>query len=90
MLKTEIAAGRPVLIQGRTSDSVAPGQQGYVSSGWFLVDGYNASGQFHVDYSAGNYTFNMPIAKGWFSPSALGPGSAYIAYNRALIGFRPK
>ena len=90
MLKAEIAAGRPVLIQGRTSDSVAPGQQGGVNSGWFLVDGYNASGQFHVDYSWVS-SYVMPVAKGWFSPSALGPSDGgYIAYNRAFIGFRPK
>ena len=86
LLKTEIAAGRPVLVQGRTTDSVAPGATGYVNSGWFLVDGYNASGQFHADYSGVN---PGALAKGWYPASALGPAQGYTAYNRALIGFKP-
>jgi len=87
LLKTEIAAGRPVLVQGRTTDSVAPGASGYVNAGWFLVDGYNAAGQFHADYAGVN--LGMPIAKGWYAASALGPAQGYTAYNRALIGFKP-
>jgi hypothetical protein len=87
LLKTEIAAGRPVLVQGRTTDSVAPGVPGYVNAGWFLVDGYNAAGLFHADYAGVN--LGMPIAKGWYAASALGPAQGYTAYNRALIGFKP-
>jgi hypothetical protein len=87
LLKTEIAAGRPVLVQGRTTDSVAPGVSGYVNAGWFLVDGYNAAGQFHADYAGVN--LGVPVAKGWYAASALGPAQGYTAYNRALIGFKP-
>jgi hypothetical protein len=87
LLKTEIAAGRPVLVQGRTTDSVAPGVSGYVNAGWFLVDGYNAAGQFHADYSGVNP--GVPVAKGWYAASALGPSAGYTTYNRAFIGFKP-
>jgi hypothetical protein len=87
LLKTEIAAGRPVLVQGRTTDSVAPGASGTTNVGWFLVDGYNAVGQFHADYSGVNP--GVPVAKGWYAASALGPAQGYTAYNRALIGFKP-
>jgi len=87
LLKTEIAAGRPVLVQGRTTDSVAPGASGYVNAGWFLVDGYNAAGQFHADYSGVNPS--VPEAKGWYAASALGPSAGYTTYNRAFIGFKP-
>ncbi|MGB8261969.1 MAG: C10 family peptidase, partial [Terracidiphilus sp.] len=89
LLKAEIAAGRPVLVQGRTSDSVAPGKPGNVNSGWFLVDGYNAKGQFHADYSPVGLG-GAPIAQGWYSPASLGPPGGFIAYNRAFIGFKPK
>jgi hypothetical protein len=91
LLKTEIVAGRPVLVQGRTTDSVAPGASGYVNAGWFLVDGYNAAGLFHVDLSNFGFAFGLsvPDMKGWYPASALGPASGYTTYNRALIGFKP-
>jgi hypothetical protein len=91
-LKTEIAAGRPVLVQGRTTDSAAPGQSGNVNSGWFLVNGYNADGLFHVDAGLAENAGDPP---GWFPASALGTsdpysGGGFTKYNRALIGFKPK
>jgi hypothetical protein len=89
LLKAEIAAGRPVLVQGRTSDSVAPGKSGNVNAGWFLVDGYNAKGQFHADYSPVGMG-GAPIAQGWYSPASLGPSGGFITFNRAFIGFKPK
>jgi hypothetical protein len=91
LLKAEIAAGRPVLVIGRTASSPAPPATSGVNAGWVLVDGYNASGQFHVDYSLGNYnSFSVPEAKGWYDAASLGPTNGYTTYHRALIGFKPK
>jgi len=87
-LKTEIAAGRPVLVQGRTADSVAPGGSGYTHTGWFLVDGYNAAGEFHIDTSLSEWA--VDFTPGWFPASALGSSTSFTKYNRAFIGFKPK
>jgi hypothetical protein len=91
MLKAEIAAGRPVLVLGRTAASAAPGASGSVSPGWFLVDGYNAQGEFFVDTSLSEQASDPP---GWFPANALGSADpyapGYTAYNRALVGFKPK
>ena len=89
LLQTEIAAGRPVMIIGRTSDSPAPGASGSVNAGWFLVDGYNAAGQFHADFSGALFG-TAGEAKGWYDPALLAPTGGYTNYHRALIGFRPK
>jgi hypothetical protein len=89
LLKTEIVAGRPVMVIGRTSSSPAPGASGSVNSGWYLVDGYNASGQFHTDFSAGQYVYDVPDSRGWYDPALLAPTDGYTSYHRALIGFKP-
>ena len=87
LLKTEIAAGRPVMVIGRTTASVAPGVSGTVNAGWYLIDGYNSSGQFHVD--AGGVAFDVPDSRGWYDPALLAPTDGYTSYHRALIGFKP-
>lgn len=89
LLKSEIAAGRPILMIGRTPDSAAPGANANVNAGWFLVDGYNAAGQFHSDYGMGYYAFSVPEVKGWYDAVTLGPPSGYTTYHRALVGFKP-
>lgn len=87
LLKSEIAAGRPVMVIGRNSQSVAPGASGYVGAAWFVVDGYRADGTFHSDFSMG-----MTVMAGWFTPDKLAGDDiwyGYNAYHRALIGFKP-
>ena len=81
VFKTELLAGRPLLIAGRTTTSPAPGEPGNVSGHWFNVDGFNSQGQFHVTYNYGKI-------EGYFDADDL--GGVYTSYNQAIVGFKAK
>lgn len=65
LLKTELAAGRPVLVEGRNS------QSGHC----FICDGYDANGLFHINWGWGG------TADGYFSLDNLSPAVLNKSYN---------
>ena len=86
ILRTELLAGRPILVNGRTTDSPAPGQPGSIAAHWFNIDGFDENGMFHVLYNY-NDTFGQPI-EGYYDADNL--GGKYTAYNSVIIGFKAK
>ncbi len=80
LLKNELANGRPIMMLGRTTDSPAPWVPGSFSAHYWILDGYNESDEFYIDYA-----FND--IKGYYDVDNL--GGIYVAYNSALIGLEP-
>lgn len=85
-LRAELIAGRPILVNGRTTDSPAPDQPGSVAAHWFNIDGFDENGMFHVLYNY-NDTYGQPI-EGYYDADNL--GGKYTAYNSVIIGFKAK
>lgn len=74
LLKMELNAGRPLIYGGYTSSD-----GGHA----FILDGYDASDQFHVNWGwGGNYD-------GYFAIGNLNPGVPLNNNNIALIGIEP-
>ncbi len=78
--KNELNNGRPIMMDGRTADSPAPGQPGQVSGHWWICDGYNESDEFYINYAYGGIA-------GYYDIDSLG---VYFAWNRAIIGLQPE
>ena len=71
LYKSELSAGRPLLMSG-----VEPGVGGH----WFICDGYNDSGLFHIRWDYGtSYDEWLPL--NGFKP--------YVADQTAMIGLQP-
>jgi len=85
-LRTELLAGRPILVNGRTTTSAAPGQPGTIAGHWFNIDGFDENGLFHVLYNF-NDIYGQPF-EGYFDADNL--GGTYTAYNSVIIGFKAK
>lgn len=80
LFKNELANGRPIIVEGRTTDSPAPWEGGSWKGHWWICDGYNENDEFYVNYSFNNI-------KGYYDIDNL--GGVYIAYNSAIIGLEP-
>jgi len=80
IFKNELANGRPIIVEGRTTDSPAPWQGGNWKGHWWICDGYNENDEFYINYSFGG-------TKGYYDIDNL--GELYIAYNSAIIGIEP-
>jgi hypothetical protein len=78
IFKKELSEGRPILIDGRTSDSPAPDEEGGWEGHFFICDGYD-NDKFYYNYSFGNIT-------GWADIDSMGK---YLAHHRAIIGLQP-
>ena len=82
MLKTELDNSRPVLYSG----------QGTSGGHAWVCDGYNASGQFHMNWG---WSGNGP--DGWYTVNNLNPpavgtgggGGAFNSYNSIIMGIQP-
>lgn len=71
LYKSELSAGRPLLMSGQE-----PGVGGH----WFICDGYNEAGLFHIRWDYGeSYDEWLPL--NGFKP--------YVAGQTALIGLQP-
>jgi len=79
IFKTELAAGRTILIAGRTIDSPSPEEDGYVTGHWFNVEGYNEQDEFFV-------SFNLGEEQTYYDIDDFGQ---FKAYNYAFIGLIP-
>jgi len=75
----ELDAGRPILVSGRTVNSPAPWEPGNVEGHYWICDGYNDEGQFHLVYGYGDYDH-------YYDQDNFG---AHQAYNNILIGLQP-
>lgn len=84
ILKSELSAGRPIMVAGRTKTSPAPWENGNSDGHWYILDGYNQEGKFHVQYNF--YKNGVPL-EGYYDSDNL--GEIYTAYNQAIIGFKP-
>ncbi len=82
LLKTELAAGRPLMIAARTLDSPDPGQFGNVAGHWFNIDGYNAANEFYINYNYQGLGF-----KGYFDVDNFGE---YCKAGIVVAGFEPR
>ena len=80
IFKNELSNGRPIIVEGRTTDSPAPWQGGNWKGHWWICDGYNENDEFYINYSFGG-------TKGYYDIDNL--GEIYIAYNSAIIGIEP-
>ncbi|MDY6371674.1 MAG: C10 family peptidase [Bacteroidales bacterium] len=81
LLKAELDASRPILYSGR---DVGGGHS-------FVIDGYNSSDQFHVNWGWGGYCDGY-YAMGALNPSGSGTGGNngnYNGLNVALTNIRP-
>ena len=56
LLKAELDAGRPLLIESWSSTSTPPGQNGMHEGHYWNIDGYDEQDRFHVVWNNGNYT----------------------------------
>lgn len=78
MLKTELAAGRPVIYQGVSS---------YQGAHQFVCDGYNSDGLFHINWGWGG------LQNGYYDISSLSASGlmrdGYVYSQSALIGLQP-
>lgn len=79
IFKNELNNGRPILIAGRTEDSPAPWEQGSFNGHYFICDGYNIAGEFHICYGYGNFD-------GYYDIDNM---AEHKAYHIAMIGFEP-
>jgi len=82
LLKTELAAGRPLMIAARTASSPAPGEPGNVAGHWFNIEGYNSKDRFYI-----NYNYQGTGFKGYFDVDEFGE---YCNYGIVVAGFEPK
>jgi hypothetical protein len=82
LLKTELAAGRPLMIAARTEASPAPGQPGNVAGHWFNIEGYNSEDKFYI-----NYNYQGSGFKGYYDVDSFGE---YCKYGLVVAGFEPK
>ena len=74
MLRTDIAANRPVMYSG----------QGDAGGHSFVCDGYKQNGYFHFNFGWSGY------ADGWYLTSAINPaGMAFNSDQSALLGIVP-
>ncbi len=74
LLKSEIDAGRPVIYEGF----------GNGSGHSFIVDGYNSSNYFHMNFGWSGYL------DGWFLVTDITPGTMnFTSSQGAIIGVRP-
>ncbi len=80
LLKSELDAGRPILVMGRTATSSAPWIPGNFDGHWFIVDGYNSQDKFHYDYG---YSIPHPD---YCDVDDIGD---HNSYHRVLIGLEP-
>ncbi|MFA5218662.1 MAG: C10 family peptidase [Bacteroidales bacterium] len=55
LLKDELDAGRPLLIESWTSDSNPPGSGGSHAGHYWNIDGYDAQNHFHISYNNGDF-----------------------------------
>lgn len=82
LLRSELDAGRPVQYSGQSTDS------GHA----FVVDGYDAGGNFHINWGWGSYCDGY-FAIGQLNPAPGGAGSSAISQynieNEALVGICP-
>lgn len=81
LLKADLDAGRPILYSGRDNDG------GHS----FVLDGYNNSNQFHVNWGWNGY-YNGYFAIGALNPDGGGTGAnagTYNLQNVALIRIQP-
>lgn len=79
IFKTELSAGRPIIITGRTEDSPAPGEFGRVYGHYFICDGYNEQDQFYYNYMFSNI-------KAYADIDEMGD---YSEHHYAIIGLEP-
>ncbi len=77
--KTELDNGRPVIIAGRSPNSPPPWEPGGWDGHYFVCDGYNAKGEFYMNYSSSGIM-------GYFDIDYM---HYYQSYHRALIGLKP-
>lgn len=82
LLKTELAAGRPLMIAARTLDSPDPGQPGNVAGHWFNIEGYNDKDEFYINYNYTGLGFS-----GYFDVDNFGE---YCKSGLVVAGFEPK
>lgn len=82
LLKTELAAGRPLMIAARKLTSPDPGQPGNVEGHWFNIDGYNSQDQFYI-----NYNYSGAGFKGYYDVDNFGE---YCKSGIVVAGFEPK
>jgi hypothetical protein len=82
LLKTELAAGRPLMIAARKASSPAPGQPGNVEGHWFNIEGYNSEDLFFINYNYQGVGF-----KGYYDVDSFGE---YCNYGLVVAGFEPK
>ena len=81
LLKAELDSSRPILFSGRDPNG------GHS----FVIDGYNSSNQFHINWGWGSYCDGY-YTIGSLNPSAGGTGGNNGTYNQdnvALVGIRP-
>ncbi len=58
LLKNEIDQGRIVLVGGMSLDICGEWHEGNCIAGhWYICDGYNADGEFHLRYNYGDYDY---------------------------------
>lgn len=55
LLKSELDAGRTILIESWTSNSTPPGQNGNHEGHYWNIDGYDEQGRFHMILNNDNY-----------------------------------
>lgn len=55
LLKGELDAGRPLLIESWTENSAPPGEEGNHEGHYWNIDGYNERDEFHVIWNGDNY-----------------------------------
>jgi hypothetical protein len=82
LLKTELAAGRPLMIAARTASSPIPGQPGSVAGHWFNIEGYNSDDKFYI-----NYNYQGTGFKGYYDIDSFGE---YCKYGLVVAGFEPR
>lgn len=82
LLKTELAAGRPLMIAARKVSSPAPGQPGSVAGHWFNIEGYNSEDKFYI-----NYNYQGTGFKGYYDVDSFGE---YCKYGLVIAGFEPR
>lgn len=81
LLKTELAAGHPLMIAARTEASPAPWEGGNVAGHWFNIDGYNNNDEFHI-----NYNFSHGNFEGYYDVDDFGD---FNSYGMVVVGFKP-
>jgi len=79
LIKNELDNGRPILIDGRTPSSPAPWEPGNWEGHYFICDGYNSAGLFHINYSFGGI-------EGYYDIDSM---DNYSAYHQVFVNFFP-